>query len=229
MTENLNADEVIIIDSHEDIFKKYQIHFWSKDRISDILPAIECPSFKSKIKNFKTSEMKEIWNFIYDQKHTKSIEIENTDEELSINLVYGNTVKIAPRTICDFQLTNFFDKLKVRYKLWEIEDCICKPKKIRVWVEDFRSLKYAIEKLERFSNIKDIKLGVDIDSELYDRYFSNYDTIVFNHSSRRMSDKEAKFIFTGDTLAAVNDGNYYNFRLDQRTKESKNSYIKGKI
>ena len=36
-------------------------------------------------------------------------------------------------------------------------------------------------------------------------------------------------IFTGDTLAVVFNGNYYNFRLDEITKESECSYIKGKI
>ena len=96
LTDNLSEDEVIIIDSHDDIFKDYQIHYWSKDRISDILPAIKCPSFKSETKIFKTSETYEIWRFINDQIHTKSFVIENIDDELSINLVYGNTVKIGP-------------------------------------------------------------------------------------------------------------------------------------
>ena len=44
-----------------------------------------------------------------------------------------------------------------------------------------------------------------------------------------MNDKYTNLIFTGDALAAVYDGNYYNFILDQSTKESKYSYIKGKI
>ena len=36
-------------------------------------------------------------------------------------------------------------------------------------------------------------------------------------------------LFTGDTLAVVYKGNSYNFRLDQRTKESKDSHIQGRI
>ena len=44
-----------------------------------------------------------------------------------------------------------------------------------------------------------------------------------------MSDNKTNLIFKGDTLAAVNDGNYYNFRLDQSTKEFEYSYINGKI
>ena len=39
--------------------------------------------------------MEEIGKFIYDQNHIKSIVIENIDEELYINLVYGDTVKIT--------------------------------------------------------------------------------------------------------------------------------------
>ena len=127
MVDNLSEGEVIIVDSHDDIFKHYQIHFWRKESISDILPAIKCPSFKSEIKIFKTSEMNNIREFIYVQIHTKSIVIENADEELSISLVYSNTVKFRPN--------KFFDKLKERYELWEIEDCACKPKKARFWVK----------------------------------------------------------------------------------------------
>ena len=229
LIDKLTEDEVIIVDSHDDIFKNYQIHFWSKDCISDILPAINCPSFKSKTKIFKTSEMEEISQFIYDQNHIKSIVIENTNEELSINFIYGDTIKITPSTFDTFKQTKYFDELKERYNLWEIDDCACKPKKIRVWEDNLRNLKYTMEELESISNINDVKFGIDILSKNYNRSFSNYYTMFFNNSSWRMSNKETKFIFTGDTLAAVYDGNYYNFRLDERTKKSEDSYIKGKI
>ena len=108
LTENLNEYEVIIIDSHDDIFKDAQIQYWRKDRISDILPAIKCLSFKSENKLFKFSELNKIGNFNYDQNHTKSIVIENANEGLSIDLVYGNTIKIAPLTPYFSQHTNFF-------------------------------------------------------------------------------------------------------------------------
>ena len=108
LTDNLNEDEVIVIDSNDDIFKAYQIQYWRKDRISDIFPAIKCPSFKSESRNFKTSEIDKIIYFIKDQNHTKSIVIENTNEGLSIDLVYGNTIKIAPLTLYFSQHTNFF-------------------------------------------------------------------------------------------------------------------------
>ena len=229
LIKNLTEDEVIIIDSHDDIFKGYQIHYWRKDRISDILPAIKCPSFKSETKIFKISDKSEIGKFIYNQNHTKSIVIENTGDKLSINLAYGNTLKITPRTFYTDQEINFLDKLKERYELWEIGDCACKPKKIRVWVDDFKKLKDGIDELKWISNIIDAKLGIDIYDKDYGRSFSGYNTIVYNHSSRRMSDRDTNLIFKGDTLEAVYDGNYYNFRFDQRTKEFEYSYIKGKI
>ena len=229
MTDNLNEDEVIVIDFHDDIFKDSQIQYWRKDRISDILPAIKCPSFKSETKFFKTSEMSEMKQFIYDQNLTKSIVIENTNEGLSIDLNYGDTIKIARLTLYFSQQTNFLDKLKERYKLWEINNCACKPKKIRVQVDYFEMLKYTIDKLKWISNIIDVKLGVDIDFKSYNRHFSNYNIMFFNNSSRWMSDKETNLIFTGETLAVVFNGNYFNFRLDQRTKDSEDSYIIGKI
>ena len=230
LTENLNADEVIIINSHDDIFKEYQIQFWKKDRISDILPAIKCPSFKSETKIFKTSEMKEIREFTNDLNHTKSIVIENTNEGLSIDIVYGDTIKITPRRFnFKFLHTNFFNKLKERYSLWEIDDCACKPKKIRVWKGDFDQFQHTTEELEKISIIEDAKLGMFIYFVNYCRFSSNYVTMVFNHSFKRKRDRNTNFIFTGETFSVVSEGNYYNFRLDQRTKESKDSYIRGKI
>ena len=53
--------------------------------------------------------------------------------------------------------------------------------------------------------------------------------MIFNHSARQMSDKEANLIFTGDTFAVVEKGNYYNFRFDQRKKESEYNYIDEQI
>ena len=55
--------------------------------------------------------------FIENQNHTKSIVIENTNEGLSINLVYGDTIKITPRTFSLCLKTSFFDNLQERYKL----------------------------------------------------------------------------------------------------------------
>ena len=227
--DNLNADEVIVIDSHDDIFKKYQIQYWRKDRISDIFPAINCPSFKSETRIFKTSEIGEIIYFIHDQDLSKSIVIEKSDKNLSINLVYGDTLKITPKTLYYSQNTTILDQLKERYKLWEIGDCACKPKKIRVRERKFEQFKNTIDELEWISNINNIKLWVDIYCEVYYTSLSNCYSIIFNHSTIWMSDKEPNFIFKGDTLAVVYKGNYYNFRLDQETMDYKNSYIKGKI
>ena len=155
--------------------------------------------------------------------------IENAGDKLSIGLFYGDTLKITPRTFDTDQEINFFDKLKERYKLWKIGDCACKPKKTRVWVDDFEYLKFTIEELKWISSIIDDKLGIGIYDKDCGRSFSGYNTIVYNHSSRRMSDNGINLIFTGDTLEAVYDGNHYNFRFDQRTKECEYSYIKGKI
>ena len=229
LTNNLTEDEVIIIDSHDNLFKRYQINFWSKDRISDILPAINWPTFKFETEIFKTSEMTKIRELINNKIRTKSIVIENAGDKLSINFVYGDTIKITPMTFYHpFLRINFFDKLKERYKLWQIDDCACKPKKIRVWVYDLKDLKNAIDQLKWISNINDAKLGVYIFPIDY-KCFTKYDIIFFNDSSRWMSDNYANLIFTGDTLAVVDKGNYYNFRLDQRTKESEDSFIIGNI
>ena len=227
LIDNLSEDEVVILNSHDDIFKWYQINYWSKDRISDILMAIKCPSFKSETKIFKSSEMLKMGEFIYNQNHTKSIIIKNVDENLFINLVYGDTVKITPKTLYTDQQTNFLDKLKERYKLWEIGDCACKPKKIRVQTDNFENLHHTIDQLKWISSIIDVELGMYIRYKYYDRLFTKYDTIRFNHSNSWKS--YTNLIFTGNALAAVADGNYYNFRLDQRTKEFENSHIGGRI
>ena len=230
LTDNLSEDEAIIIDSHDDIFKGYQIKYWRKDWISDILPAIKCRSYKSESKIFKTTEMDEIKQFIEDQNHTKSIVIEKTDEELSINPVYANTIKITPRTFYFASpRTKFFDIIKERYNLWEIGDCECKPKKIRVWAWNINQLKHTIDQLKLISNINDVKFGVSI-RHYCSRYpFDNCKIVAFNHSVRWMGFDFFDFLCTGDSLVVVSEGNSYNFRLDKRAKESIDSYILGRI
>ena len=168
--------------------------------------------------------------FIFEQNHTKSIVIEKSDKKLSINLAYGDIIKITPRTFRNNnQYTNFLDKLQERYKLWEIDNCTCKPKKIRVWENNLKDFKYTVEELERISNINDAKLGVCFFSVNYWRSSFKFYKMFFNHSYKRMSDNDTNLMFSGETLAVVADGNYYSFRLDQRTMESEDSHIKGKI
>ena len=230
LTDNLSEDEVIIIDSHDDIFKGYQIKSWRKDWISDILPAIKCLSFKSESKIFKTSKMDEMKQFIEDQNHTKSIVIDKTDEELSINPVYANTIKITPRTFYfTSPHTKFFDTLKERYNLWEIGDCECKPKKIRVWAWYINQLQHTIDQLKLVSNLNDVKFGVSICHCCSISLFENCKIVAFNPSVRWMHFSFFDFICTGDSLVVVSEGNSYNFRLDKRAKKSKDSYIRGRI
>ena len=227
LTDNLSEDEVIILDSHDDIFKEYQIHYWRKDSISDILPAINCPYFKSKTKIFKTSEMSKMKQFIKYQGHTKSKVIENTDEEISINLVYGNTIKIVPNVLKGSPQTKYFDKLKERYKIWKIDDCACKPKKIRIWEDSSSDLKYDIEEHKKILNINDIKIGMYDWSIERVKMYSNFNVMHFNHLSSR--NNNTKLVFSGDSLTVVYNGNTFNFRLDQRTKESIINGISGWI
>ena len=230
LTDNLSEDEVIIIDSHDDIFKGYQIKYWRKDRISDILPAIKCRSYKSESKIFKTTEMTEMKQFIEDQNHTKSIVIDKTDEEVSINPVYGNAIKITPRTFYfNTPHTKFFDTLKERYNLWEIGDCECKPKKIRVWAWSISQLQHTIDQLKLISNINDVKFGVFIYHSCSRYLFENCKIVAFNHSFRWMGSNFFDFICTGDSLVFVLKGNSCNFRLDKRAKKSIDSYIRGRI
>ena len=94
------------------------------------------------------------------QNHTKSIVIENADEELSINLVYGDIMKILCWTINDYPLTETINKLKERYELCKINDCVCKPKKIRIQEDYFNDYQDIIDQLKWIPNIVDVKVGM---------------------------------------------------------------------
>ena len=48
----LISEEVIIVDSHLKLLKYFKIHYWDKDSISNILPAISCALYKSEPKIF---------------------------------------------------------------------------------------------------------------------------------------------------------------------------------
>ena len=167
--------------------------------------------------------------FLISHIRAKSIVIENVGDKLSISLVYGDVVKITPWTFSTSQYINFFDQRQERYELWQIDDCVCKPKKIRVLEKNFKGLQYSIDQLKRISSIIDVKLTLDIFSEYFHRSFSNYDNIIFNNSSRKKFDDDTNLMFSGDTLAIVYKGNYYNLILDRKAERLGDSFIKGKI
>ena len=94
---NLQEDEVIIIDPCDDLFIDYQIHYCKKDKISEILPSVNWPSFIPEIKTFKNSE-KKVKELIESQIYSKSLVIGKWKNRVSIYSANSETLKITPET-----------------------------------------------------------------------------------------------------------------------------------
>ena len=167
LIDKLDEDEVVIIDSHSSLFKDYQILFWRKDKIADILPAIQCPSFKSENQNFNRSEMKIMTKYIAKELGSKSVVIERFKEGISLYSVNWDTLKITPKMLEWSQQSNIFSKLQERNKIWIFHDWVCKPKKIRVWTDKIRTLQSMIDKVKEISHWNDSQFGVESECEMF--------------------------------------------------------------
>ena len=93
-----------------------------------------------------------------------------------------------------------------------------KTKKNRVITYNFDYLKLIIDKLQSFPRIKDSILGMHFDDEWINWSSSVYDNMVFNDDTTLNNEENSNFKFVDDTLIILYEGNYYNFWLDEKTK-----------
>ena len=56
------------------------------------------------------------------------------------------------------------------------------------------------------------------DDELINWFSSVYGNMVFNDGTTLNNEKNSNFKFVDDTLIILYEGNYYNFWLDEKTK-----------
>ena len=159
---NLEENEAVIFNPHNDLFKDYQIIYWKKDKIPDILPAVLCPSFKSEVKKFNGSELNRLRHFFINDPYIKSVVVERNQDEVSVYTVMSQTLKLK------FNKFNYnYWDLKSYYKhtnqnqIWEVSDWVCKPKRFRVCWINFNDINSIITDASKICKTNDIKFWIN--------------------------------------------------------------------
>ena len=199
--DQLNEDEVVILDYHDNIFQKFQIQYQLKEDISNILPAVLCPSFKKESKLFANPEKNKIMEFIINESRTKSVVIEKNSEDISIYSVFSQILKST--------WINDFDEIIVniteRTKHWKFPDWECRIKKIRLLAKNLNEKDNALDIIDQVSDVKDVKMWLSINNansierEPFGDLFPKY-KVIFNPKAKRSNEEPTDVIFSGNTL-----------------------------
>ena len=202
--DKITQDDVVIIKFHADQFKDFQISYWSKENVANILPAVSCPSFKPEVKFFKGSEIKSMLDFFINESCTKSIVIDKNNEDLSVYLVNSQTLKLLPRMIFDNVRLKSCFKLEEQNKLWKINDWVCKPKRLIAWTYSIFLLCRVVDELSAFNEIKDVQIGfrseVNDIMRLYYYSIGLKFRILFDFKSERINENFSDFVFSGKSI-----------------------------
>ena len=219
---NLEENEAVIFNPHNDLFKDYQIIYWKKDKIPDILPAVLCPSFKSEVKKFNGSELNRLRHFFINDPYIKSVVVERNQDEVSVYTVMSQTLKLK------FNKFNYnYWDLKSYYKhtnqnqIWEVSDWVCKPKRLRIWEYSKKNLTKRINEINEISYIEDIQIWFNdnynekLCSDNFLRTYGNISVykILFNHKPDSLDEDYTELVFSGKLITLIIDGKTFTYEL----------------
>ena len=226
---HLDKNEVIIIDRHSLLFEYLQIIYWTKEKISSIVPAVLCPLFKKEIKSFKRSETDRMKRCIQIN-NTKAIVIEKNKESVSLYTVISPTLKIYSMTVFNIDLKSFIKKCE-KNKSWKISDWVWIPRKLKIYRFTFFDLYKLIKDVEEISKIKETQFGfnsLSIGSLLKEDYSrcSKY-KILFDSNASKVNEKLMEFVFSRKTLILVYEGKVYTFKWVNKLKDLKHWILFG--
>ena len=230
-TAKLEMDRVIIIDYHSDLFKEYQLHYWGKDDIHKIVPAVLCPLFKYTIKTFKHPEMYKLKYIIQNESDPRSIVIENLNEEVMVYSTFSYTLKITPYICLISPLKNRLE-IDDSSKLCKLDDWEWKPKNLRVWCCEFSNLIMIHDKFADRAKTLNCQFGYQSKSF----WSANHKLIkkkwiykvLFDLDHRKSEERFTEFIFPSKKLLIITQGKILEFRLNNNWNELKLSEVYGK-
>ena len=153
LKDNLINNETIALKTEK--FNRYyfQIYFWKEEHISNILPAILCPSFKKEKQCFKPSEYKSLLKFIHNQMRSKALVIEKKHNEVVVYPVFDPFLFIG---CFDYWNENTKTFMKEMNGMWPIKKWVCRPTMLYVDTYQKNEERCKIEEMPCLENIHDV-------------------------------------------------------------------------
>ena len=132
-----NENEVIVLEAHKSNTDDIQMYICKEDEISEILPAILCPSFKKEVKLLKKSDLERIKNHIIRILDRKSVVLKKNGINIAIYSVFSSTLKFHHSSNEISKIQHLEEEIQ---GMCEIQDWFCKPKRLNAI--DFLELNY---------------------------------------------------------------------------------------
>ena len=158
LKDNLINNEAIVLKTAKSYQNNFQFYFWKEEHISNILPAILCPSFKKERLCFKPSESESLSNFIGNQIQSKALVIEKKHNEVVVYPVFDSFLFIENDKSWN---KNARTLMKEMNKIWPIKKWVCRPTILYVDPYQENEKRYKIEEMPCLENIHDVHVIIN--------------------------------------------------------------------
>ena len=153
-------NEAIALKTSKSDQNNFQIYFWKEEHISNILPAILCPSFKKEKRCFKASKSESLWKFIGNQIESKALVIEKKHNKVVVYPAFDPFLFIE---CADSWNENARTLMKERNKIWPIKKWVCRPTMLYLDTYQVNKERYKIEEMPCLENIHDTRVIIRIE------------------------------------------------------------------
>ena len=128
LIDKLDEDEAIIWDFHKSDINNICIYYCNEDKVSKILPAVICPSFRKTSALLDYEILTRINKIINKELKSKSVMIEFRKNKISLYSVFSPTLRIVSEDDWSRGASKLTEKMS---ELWKIKNCACKPTKLQ--------------------------------------------------------------------------------------------------
>ena len=181
LIDKLDEDETIIWDFHKSDSNDICIYYCNEDKVSEILPAVMCPSFRktSALLNYRNRQT--VNEIIYRELSSKSVMIEFRKNKISLYSVFSPTLRIVSEDDWSRGASKLTEKMS---ELWQIKNCVCKPTKLQANTILVVNEGKILNNLSWIENINDAQFDISIGSNskkiVIENIFKNFPEVDLN-------------------------------------------------
>ena len=170
LIDKLDEDETIIWDFHKSDLNDISIYFCNEDKVSEILPAVMCPSFWKTSALLDYGDQKTINEVIRKELSTKSVMIELRKKKILLYSVFSPTLRIVSENDWSRGVSELTETMN---RLWKIKNCVCKPTKLLVNTKFDVNEGKILNNLSWIESINNAQFDINIRWDSYKIVFDN--------------------------------------------------------
>ena len=155
MISTIQEEEAIVILAHRSKLNNVQICFLKEESLSELLPAIQCPSFIKKKRYFSDAESDLLLKHVADELKMKAVVIKNETQNISMYSVYSPIT----RTMNIYEFDCLIDKIRQELPIsWQINNWVWKSNRLIIDADNIVNGKLFINKLLGIMQINEVSI-----------------------------------------------------------------------